>query len=172
MVLVGKLNVNEDKYLSLLIDYISTEFINRGPCFSNLSTMAANRINPSPPCQDLSPPNEHRKSGKKSLQFNHLSMSVCNTILHTFQRIPPQWVELYGRDLPPQCFLVMPHGGKWVVQLLNVENGCYFRSGWSSFANVNNVNNGDILFFTRSGDDVFHVVPTTNLCINWLPSII
>ncbi|KAG6421991.1 hypothetical protein SASPL_118557 [Salvia splendens] len=73
-------------------------------------------------------------------------------------RIPPQWVRLYGRDLPPQCFLVMPHGGKWDVRLLNVENGCYFRNGWYSFVVANNVINGDILVFTHVGAGVFQVI--------------
>ncbi|KAG6391418.1 hypothetical protein SASPL_149172 [Salvia splendens] len=73
-------------------------------------------------------------------------------------RIPPQWVQLYGRDLPPQCFLVMPNGGKWDVRLLNVENGCYFRAGWSSFVVANNIKNGDILVFTHVGAGVFQVI--------------
>lgn len=95
--------------------------------------------------------------------FILLQIILWNFFFVTFQRNPPQWVRSYGRDLPPQCFLVMPHGGKWDVRLLNVENGCYFRAGWSVFVFANNINIGDTLIFTHAGDGVFQVIRTCAL---------
>ena len=73
------------------------------------------------------------------------------------QCLPPEFVGRHGADLPHQCVLMMPNGRVWGVTLLRVANGFFFRIGWSSFVQANEIVNLDVLMFTWLGGGTFHV---------------
>ncbi|XP_042054473.1 B3 domain-containing protein REM20-like [Salvia splendens] len=142
MMLVGELEVKEHIYLINLSKHPLQRLQQIGRSFfSRFSNNGCNSAQPPPPFVKK----YHAITHPESLQ------------------IPLQWVRSYGRNMPYQCFLVMPHGRKWDVRLLNVENGCYFRAGWSSFANANNINTEDTLIFMHIRDGVFQVIRTCSL---------
>ncbi|KAL1543976.1 hypothetical protein AAHA92_20885 [Salvia divinorum] len=72
-------------------------------------------------------------------------------------RIPPEWVERHGSELPVHCILMMPRGPKWTVCVLKLANGWHLRVGWPEFVRGNLLEHGDDLLFTLVGVGIFQV---------------
>lgn len=75
---------------------------------------------------------------------------------HIIQRLPREWVQTHGEELPHFCTLVMP-SGEWRVRLLNVASGCQFCNGWSDFVRHNRIGHKESLVFTMVREGIFIV---------------
>ncbi|KAL1554975.1 B3 domain-containing protein REM20-like [Salvia divinorum] len=82
-------------------------------------------------------------------------------------RIPPEWVERHGSELPVHCILMMPRGPKWTVCVLKLANGWHFRVGWPEFVRGNLLEHGDDLLFTLVGVGIFQVKKFKNVEVDY-----
>ncbi|KAG6408419.1 hypothetical protein SASPL_131430 [Salvia splendens] len=95
------------------------------------------------------------------MAFDFLIPSFCKTFsvetcLESL-KVPHEWVHRHGRNLPHNCTLIMQNRRRWVVRLVQVENGFYFRSSWNEFVRQNFLAQADFLAFHYVGGGEFQV---------------
>ncbi|KAG6411582.1 hypothetical protein SASPL_129665 [Salvia splendens] len=73
------------------------------------------------------------------------------------QRLPDQFVGMYGHELSFDCRLVWPNGIRYRVRMLKLGHGFFFASGWRDFVRETGVLHGDTLTFTLVDSGIFNV---------------
>ncbi|KAG6421364.1 hypothetical protein SASPL_117915 [Salvia splendens] len=72
-------------------------------------------------------------------------------------RLPDDFVGIHGQNMPFDCRLVWPNGGRHLVRILKLEDGFFFSTGWRQFVGATGVVHGDHLIFTLVDVGIFTV---------------
>ncbi|KAL1536053.1 B3 domain-containing protein-like protein [Salvia divinorum] len=74
-------------------------------------------------------------------------------------RIPPDFVDKFGEDIPARCRITERRGGdmSWEVDMKKVNDCWFLEKGWPNFAQDNLLRDGDFLTFCYVAKSLFHV---------------
>ncbi|KAL8547038.1 hypothetical protein ACS0TY_006675 [Phlomoides rotata] len=72
-------------------------------------------------------------------------------------RLPPDFIEEFGKDIPETCTLENPSGLSWKVEMKRVHDHCFFQNGWPEFVHENSLQDYDFLTFAYARNSTFYV---------------
>nr|XP_027122193.1 putative B3 domain-containing protein Os03g0621600 [Coffea arabica] len=73
------------------------------------------------------------------------------------EKIPPDFVKKFDKDVPQTFILEGPQGSSWLILVVKVGECFYFQEGWQNFVEDNSLENDDFLTFCYSGCSTFYV---------------
>ncbi|KAK7312383.1 hypothetical protein VNO77_36192 [Canavalia gladiata] len=78
-------------------------------------------------------------------------------LCHNLQKIPPQFLKHFNKNLSSNAILIGPSGDQWQVAIFKKGNDIYLLKGWSQFLTDNSVKFDEFLLFTYHGENFFQV---------------
>ncbi|EYU26912.1 hypothetical protein MIMGU_mgv1a024196mg, partial [Erythranthe guttata] len=125
---------------------------------------------------------EHKKMEKRGRgrpkkikiapQSHNLIFNRLIDLFFSFQRIPPDFIEKFGRKKPAIVTLKTTSGISFRADMNKINKCWYLEKGWSEFVKENSVEEGDFLTFSYAGKSVFNVkVFAKNGCIKTVDNL-
>ncbi|MCL7021942.1 hypothetical protein MKW94_021425 [Papaver nudicaule] len=85
-------------------------------------------------------------------------------------RIPFNFIEKFNGKIPVDAILRSPSGRCWTVNVVEEENGLFFREGWPDFVRKHGLECDDFMTVKYLGNSQFKVkLYATNGCEKELP---
>ncbi|GFP93952.1 B3 domain-containing protein at4g34400 [Phtheirospermum japonicum] len=70
-------------------------------------------------------------------------------------RIPPDFIEKFGENIPTKVTLRRPNMRTWQVDVKKIDEHWFLEKGWPQFVKENSVQDGDFLTFSYAGNSIF-----------------
>ncbi|KAL3623293.1 hypothetical protein CASFOL_032109 [Castilleja foliolosa] len=79
--------------------------------------------------------------------------AICSQIM----RIPPDFIEKFGGEIPAAVTLRRPGMMTWQVDVKKIDEHLFLEKGWPQFVKDNSVEDGDFMTFSYAGNSMFFV---------------